>query len=115
MSNGPLIVGGIAAGLIFAGTLGVGIASAAHTETQTCTVESKDRSATKDGGSDMRIYTRDCGVLQVADSLLDVRFDSADMYASLQEGKRYEFNTRGWRLPALSMFPNIIQAKEVAP
>lgn len=114
MSNDPFIVGGIAVGLLFAGALGVSIASYAHTETQTCTVESKDRAATKDGGSDMRIYTRDCGVLQVADSLLDVRFNSADVYASLQEGKRYEFNTRGWRVPALSMFPNIIQVREVS-
>ena len=47
-------------------------------------------------------------MLSVADSVLDFDFSSSDRFASIKEGKRYEFTTRSW-------FPNIIKIKEVAP
>lgn len=95
--------------------IGLGFASTMHVETVTCTVESKDRTAKREGGSDMRVYTADCGVLSVADSLPDFDFSSSDRFASIKEGKRYEFTTRGWRVPLLSWFPNIIKIKEATP
>ena len=100
---------GLVAGVVL--LLGIGVTAAistAHIETPTCTVESKDRTTKREGGSDMRVYTTDCGVLSVADSLLDFDFSSSDRFASIKEGKRYEFTTRSW-------FPNIIKIKEVAP
>ena len=107
---------GLVAGVVL--LLGIGTTAAistAHIETPTCTVESKDRTTKREGGSDMRVYTTDCGVLSVADSFLDFDFSSSDRFASIKEGKRYEFTTRGWRVPLLSWFPNIIKIKEVAP
>lgn len=102
-------------GLVFAIVgIGLGFASTMHVETVTCTVESKDRTAKLKGGSDMRVYTTDCGVLSVADSFLDVDFSSSDRFASIKEGKRYEFTNRGWRVPPLSWFPNVIKIKEVS-
>lgn len=104
-------------GLIFLLALvgiGLGFASTMHVETVACTVESKDRTAKREGGSDMRVYTTDCGVLSVADSIPDFDFSSADRFAAIKEGKRYEFTTRGWRVPLLSWFPNIIKIKEVS-
>lgn len=95
--------------------IGLNVYSASHTESLTCTVTGKDRTQ-KSGGSksEMRVYTSDCGTLKIADSLLDTRWDSADLYGSLKENSRYEMTTRGVRLPFFSMFPNIITAKEVA-
>ena len=101
----------VAAGAVFG--VGNAIAYNTTTGTETCTVQSKDRAGNSNGGSDMRVYTYDCGVLSVADSIFDGRFNSADIYQHLTPEKRYEFATRGFRFPLFSQFPNIISAKEV--
>jgi hypothetical protein len=80
-------------------------------DTATCTVEDKDRSSSQ-SGSVYRVYT-DCGVFEVEDAMLRGNFASADLYAELDTGGTYEFTTIGWRLPFLSMFPNIIDAVAV--
>jgi len=80
-------------------------------DTATCTVEDKDRS-TANGTSVYRVYT-DCGVFEVEDAMMRGNFASADLYADLDEGTTYEFTTIGWRLPFLSMFPNIIESTPV--
>jgi hypothetical protein len=72
----------------------------------TCYVEDKDRAA-KDGGSDMRIYTRECGVLKVQDLFWALRFDSADLFASIEPGHTYQFHVSGVRIPLFSVFPNV--------
>jgi len=87
--------------------------SAFQTNTQTCTVESKDRTTNANGQSDARIYTTDCGVLQVEDSLLHGKFNSADTYAKIKVGQTYDFKTQGVRIGLFSMFPNIIEATPV--
>lgn len=92
------------------GMLGTSIYSATQTGTITCMVTGKDRVSKPKGGSDMRIYTEDCDVLTVADSLLDVTWTSASLYSQIEIGKRYTFTYRGIRLPWLSMFPNIVKA-----
>ena len=81
--------------------------------TVTCTVESKDRATKAKGGSDQRIYTEDCGVLSVADDMLNGQWNSSDLYAQIDEGKVYTFETVGWRNGFLSAFPNVISAQEV--
>ena|SRR5688500_5299178 len=75
--------------------------------TVTCTVDDKDRSSSQ-SGSVYRVYT-DCGVFEVQDAALRDQFASADLYADIQLGTTYEFTTIGWRVPFLSMFPNIIE------
>ena len=81
---------------------------------ENCIVTDKDRTTNADGVSDMRIYTENCDVLQVGDNLLVGQFDSASVYASIKVGSTYNFETRGSRLPILSMFPNIVGVTEVA-
>lgn len=89
-----------------------GAAYATITETHhVCTVESKDR-ATKGEKSSMRVYTTQCGVLEVTDTLWRFKWDAADRYAAIREGRTYDFTTVGFRLPILSIFPNIIETKE---
>ncbi|MFF2053841.1 hypothetical protein ACFVU2_19710 [Leifsonia sp. NPDC058194] len=81
-----------------------------HT-TMTCKVDSKDRTTKSDNSSIVRIYTTDCGVLTVADDTFQGRFNSADVYSSIQPGRTYTFKTVGWRNGFFSDFPNITDAK----
>src|SRR6478609_2964329 len=98
------VVGIIVMVLIFAGSC---IASNSNRQTQVCTVTEKDRTAKPKGGSDMRIYTEDCGTLSVGDNLANGIFNSADIYAQIKPGNTYEFETVGFRIPILSGFPTI--------
>lgn len=117
---------GMAASAIVIGLLVIaGFGAAIYAEhgnetTQTCTITDKDRttSVTRDGTSrsDTRIYTEQCGTVQVADLLTQGQFDSADIYASIETGHTYEITTVGWRVPFLSAFPTILGTPvEVTP
>ena len=62
------------------------------------------------------VYTKtDEGVevFQITDSLLAGRFNSADVYASIEVGKTYDFGVRGERNELLSWYPNIYELEEV--
>ena len=79
---------------------------------QTCTVSGKE--SVRHGESNQyRVYTS-CGTVVVEDALVIGRFDSADVYGAIQPGKTYMFKTGGYRVGFFSMFPNVIDAKEVA-
>lgn len=106
---GLLVVLGIIGGVCYA------VAWSNSGATQTCTVESKDRSIqVKDGQSttEYRAYT-DCGVFTVSDDPIHGQFNSADTYGRLRPGHTYQLRSFGWRNGWASMFPNIIHAKEV--
>lgn len=96
--------------LVFGG--GYALAKNSHREVRTCTVVDKDRTRTENG-SDMRIYTENCGVLQVSDTLFGGQFNSSDVYSQIKPQHTYKFTTAGWRVSFLSMFPNIINVEEV--
>lgn len=109
--------------LVFAGIVGlIGISIvvvSAATSLKTahsagCVVNDKDRSynySTKK--SDMRIYTDNCGVFSVGDSLLSGTWHSADTFSRIKPGHTYNFDTRGARIPLFSQFPNITHVEEV--
>lgn len=82
-------------------------------QTRTCTVTGKDRTSNSNGTSETRIYTKGCGTLTVSDATFKTHFASADVYAEIRTGHRYEFDTIGLRIPMLSQFPNITEAREV--
>ena len=52
-------------------------------------------------------------VVRNSDSLLMFKFDSADVQAGTHTGKEYEFKLRGYRIPVLSLFPNVDTVKKV--
>ena len=80
---------------------------------RTCTVTDKDRTATQQQGqSSMRVYTEECGVMDVGDLWLRGIFDSADTYAQIEPGNTYEFRTVGYRVGLFSMFPTIMEVRE---
>ena len=73
-----------------------------------CTINRLDRTSTSKGSSDMRIYTKECGVLENSDATFRGKFDSADLYGELKEGHTYRLRIAGWRIPFLSEFPNVL-------
>lgn len=97
-------------GIIAAGVAG-SVAWHNSETTQTCTVNSKTAVGTKNG-TDYRIYTDQCGTLQVVDDLFAGRFNSADEYARLREGETYTLTTLGWRNGLFSTFPNIVEVRK---
>lgn len=107
------IVGALFLLLVVVVPVGYVIACYHHVQHLTCTVEDKDRTS-NNGSSDMRVYTRECGNLVVKDATFRKNFHSSDTYRKIQVGQRYEFTTIGYRIPFLSEFPNIVEAKAVA-
>lgn len=108
-SQARLTASAIGVLIIIAGAVGVTIASQhAGEQTRTCTVTSKDRTTDRDGRSDARIYTEQCGTMQISDLFARGQFDSADIYSAIQEGHTYEITSVGWRVGFLSAFPKIL-------
>lgn len=77
-----------------------------------CHVIDKDRSYnSRDGKSDMRIYTDNCGTFRIKDTIFgNVNFDTADLYSSIMVDRNYDFNTRGFRFGLFNGFPIILEA-----
>ena len=72
------------------------------------TVEDKWIKATKDS-SDYMISDTSGNVYVVSDSLILLSFDASDRYAAIDVGRTYGVTTIGWRVPMLSMYPNIVE------
>jgi len=53
-------------------------------------------------------------ILQNTDSWAFWKWNSADIQAQIQIGKRYNFYTYGWRIPFLSLFENIYKVEPVS-
>lgn len=73
-----------------------------------CTVADKE-SVINNDSNEYRVYTDECGVLSVKDSLFATRWDSADVYNRIETGETYDFYVQGGRYPFLSMFPNVLE------
>lgn len=107
----------VAIAVVVLGGVVFGIRSATHVEHRTCTVTGKERLLSGSGKNihrEQRVYTRECGILTVGDSLFDGHFDSADTFHGLAKGHVYRMKTRGLRVGFFSMFPNIVEAQEVS-
>ena len=100
------------AALLVVSALALTGCSAMNQQEQICTI--KDKEAVRSGdGNPYRVYTEECGTLAVQDSLSQMRFDSADLYGSLERGETYRFFTGSYRVGPLSMFPNILEAERI--
>lgn len=84
--------------------------------TYTATVTKKERIPNGDS-SKYLIFTDlksgDPRVFENTDSIVELKWNSSDVYAALKENKTYEIKTYGWRFPMLSLYENIIGYKEV--
>lgn len=65
------------------------------------------------GGSNYLIYTKDennkIATYRIEDSLIQGKFNSSDIYGSIEVGKTYTFKVAGTRNEFFSMYPNIIK------
>lgn len=77
---------------------------------ESCKVNDKESVKTQESHQ-YRVYTT-CGTFKIEDSFYLMRFDSADLYGSIELNKKYDFTIYGTRNGFLSMFPNIISMRE---
>lgn len=100
--------------LLAAGGIGamVSVYMGSH-ETKTCKVETTNFSTGPEGKGVFRVAT-DCGVMSVEDSLLFGKFNAADTYYSIKEGKTYRMELVGFRNGFASMYPNILSVQPVS-
>lgn len=84
--------------------------SAEQRVVENCKVNGKE-SVRQAESHQYRVYTT-CGTFVVEDSWFLMRFDSADLYGSIEQHKTYDFEIGGYRNGFLSMFPNIIKFRE---
>lgn len=80
-------------------------------ETFTATVKKTER--INSAKSSYYLVFTDRGEFCNSDDLLLGKFDSSSLYGRLEAGKQFEFEVVGWRVPFLSMYPNIVTAQEV--
>ena len=102
---------------VFALCFGSAYIKVANQQTYTVTVQSKDIKTVSNTGKFLvfctDITTGESRVFEVTDSLFKWRFDSADTYNMIREGETYKFTTGGYRIPFLSMYPNIYEVAKV--
>lgn len=97
---------------------GIGYTIAGYQNENTYTVTLEEKFTKRHGESDSyMLFTETEGgekrVFRNSDALFVGKFDSADLQAGLEEGKKYKFTTIGFRIPFLSAFENVIEVKEV--
>jgi hypothetical protein len=103
--------------LIFTGMLGLG--AIYHYGTvfeKTIIVDSKyDRAS----GNNNNIYTsymlcdKDNNIYSVNRSLYWLSFDNAEKWNKVKENKKYQIKGYGFRIPILSLYPNLIDIKKL--
>lgn len=116
----PIFMGAMC--VLVVGLMGFGAFQAVAVKNShiSCTVVDKDRTKDSDGASDMRIYTENCDggdknqVFKVGDNWFAGQFDSANTYSEIEIGESYDFETRGTRIPIISMFENIVGVSEAS-
>lgn len=100
-----LILLAIAAGITFA------IVHAYLNSTRNVTVNIRDKArvcSSGNSGCQYLIYT-DHGTFKDTDSYLSGKFSSSDLYGQLDRGGEYELKVRGYRVPFLSEYPNVLE------
>ena len=80
---------------------------------RTITVCSKE-SVAVEGGAEYRIYGADDTYVMKDTLIGGVRFNTANAYGKIKEGTTYDATLKGWRLPIISAFPNILEVKVAA-
>lgn len=99
--------------LMFVGIITFNITNVFHESTETFTVT--DKSVTHQDKEVIFMIFTNKTTYQVSDTLIYRRWDSADVYGKIQVGKTYRAKLQGYRVPFLSMLPNIVEIEEVTP
>jgi len=75
-------------------------------------VTGKDQIASVEGAGSTKFIYANNSTYEVADSYIEMTFNSRDTYGRLQVGNTYRVKTRGIRFSFLSMQPNIVKIYE---
>lgn len=67
----------------------------------------KDKWVKKNGDTDKYLVSCDDEVYQITDNLFYGKFNSSDIYAELQVGKKYRLQVSGFRFGLTSSYKNI--------
>jgi hypothetical protein len=117
----PTRLFGIGAAVIVALILVVGVVAVGggyfDRETINTVVFDKERVCDSDGNGGIDctylIFTEN-GTFAISDALVGhVRFNSSDVYGRVRPCHNYEITSYGWRLPALSTYPNITEIRDL--
>lgn len=104
----------VAAVLLFVALLAGGRPAAARLKgTTELTVTVKQKERVTSGDTSRYLVFTDSETFEVTDTVWWLRWDSADLYGRLEQGKTYRVRAAGWRLPLFSWNRNIIAAEEV--
>jgi hypothetical protein len=81
----------------------------------TVTVTDKNRvcSGASSGTTCQYLIFTSGGTFKDTDSLVAGKFASSDLYGQIQTGQTYTFHVRGYRIPILSEYPNILSIDKV--
>lgn len=96
--------------VLVAGLIGAWHYYMSSTRDVTATVTDKNRVCDSTGSSVScyyLIYTS-AGTFKDTDSLVAGKFASSDLYGQLQTGHTYRLRVRGYRIPVMSEYPNIL-------
>ena len=102
--------------LVIIGSIIGTIATKTNDHTYVVTVTRVERE-NKDGGKYIISTILEDGTVKVfenTDTLFRGKFDSSDINATIIEDKKYEFTVIGYRVPFLSWYENILEAREVS-
>lgn len=96
----------------------IGLAVLPHFNRNTYTVIITDKEIKRFYDSDKYlIYTQLANdkiiVFENTDTLLERKFNAADIYGSLKVNKQYDIEAYGWRIPYLSIYENIVEIKRI--
>lgn len=95
--------------LLVLGFIGYGLMYALTTGSETITI--KEKWVKYDGDDAKYLVSSNNGqVFQIADTFIKWRWNSSDLYASLDENQTCQIKTQGWRFPFFSDYKNILEA-----
>ena len=97
---------------------GIAYTVAVYQNDETYEVKVTDTITKRDGDSDTYlIFAEDqegeIYIFKNADAMFAGKYDSSDLQARLKKGSTYEFETIGFRIPFMSEYKNVLEAKEV--
>lgn len=80
---------------------------------ETFVIKDKITKRNHEGDDKYLIYTNK-GTFEDTDTLLNMKFNSSDVYGQLEKGKTYTCTVNGFRVPLFSSYKNILKCHEAS-
>lgn len=99
--------------IILGGAIGIPCCAYAKSES-TAIGHIKEKTAVSVKNGYKYLVFTDNEVFEVNDTIVFGRWNSSDLYNSLEKDATYKFTCAGWRVPFLSWYRNILKAEKVS-